>query len=173
MDTFSTGQTDTQEPMQDFWSGKIRAHIQTEQILQYLLPKSKTFFGEFSPLSNWGHPYFDTDKFNVFRRFHKQARHGSRRKQWLVEIFTSRCKGERKKVCFLFKLELSRNRTFLQFGCSYDACKVVDESAPDMQGILTKNGDALVQVSCIVSMCMFRVATNEMAFCKSCTLFVF
>ena len=56
---------------------------------------------------------------------------------------------------------------------SYGVFKVVDESAPDMQGILTKNGDALVQVSCIVSMCMFRVATNEMAFCKSCTFFVF
>ena len=99
------------------------------------------FFGEFPPLLDWGHPYFDTDKFNVFQHFHKQARHGSRREQWLVEIFTSRCKGERNQ------LQLCRNRTCLQFGCSYGVVKVVDESAPDMQGILTKNGDALMQVS--------------------------
>ena len=46
------------------------------------------------PPQNWFHPYFNTDKFNVLRHFLKQARHGSRREQWLVEIFTSRCKGD-------------------------------------------------------------------------------
>ena len=34
-------------------------------------PNRKLFFGEFPPLLDWGHPCFDTDKFNVFRLFLK------------------------------------------------------------------------------------------------------
>ena len=40
--------------------------------------------------------------------------------------------------------------------------KVVDESAPEMQGMLSRNGDALMQVSCFSFMCLFRVMKYHM-----------
>merc|ERR1712126_85686 len=48
---------------------------------------------------------------------------------------------------FLIRQDMAAGESSGSLKSSQVVAKVVDESAPDMQGILTKNGDALVQVA--------------------------